>query len=145
MDYVITFSIIIIGICGASFLVLDKYYKIKARDYLNIPKQSPVSDDCIWQARKMVGFISDRLEETKPVFVLPENEAGMNSGRISLYESQDIVDLVRFAHLAGCRIVIEQIENHDIENPKNTKDVLNRYHTCLNRSRSERLEEKYSC
>lgn len=143
MDYVIAFFILGIGFSAVAFLALNKYQEIRKREYLNIPKKAPVTDDCIWQARKMVSFIHDRLQGTTDD-VFAECRTGMDGNFFKLMDSPAIVDLVRYAHLAGCHITVEQVADHDIESPRNTKESLNSYHTDLRRSRKERLEKKYS-
>lgn len=143
MDYVIAFVVIVICLGVIFMLVLERYHKVKKMDYLNMPKKSPVTDDCIWQARKMVSFINDRLKDVNED-PFAACKTGMNEGCFKLMDSHDVVDLVRYAHLAGCKICIEQVADHDIENPRNTEAVLKKYHTDLRRSRSERLEKKFS-
>ena len=143
MDYVIAFFILGIFLFTVAFLALDKYQQIQKREWLKIPKKAPVTDDCIWQAKKMVGYLNDRLHDTG-ADGFAECGKGMNGNFFTLYDSHDIVDLVRYAHLAGCHITIEQIAEHDIESPRNTKECLKKYHTDLKRSLAERLEAKYS-
>lgn len=143
MDYVLAFLIFGAIIAVSSLAVYETHVKWQKRKMMGFPKESPSSDDCIWQAKKMTDFLYDRLMEAggNPV---AECTTGMKANSFTLGRSHDIVDLVRYAHLAGCRIVIEQVEDHDIETPENTREVLKKYHTDLYRSREERLEDKYS-
>lgn len=144
MDYIIGFLILAVFLAIVVFLVLDKYQSIRKRSHLGLPRKAPVTDDCIWQARKMASFIHDRLKDTGA-----DPLAEWNSGQKDTFQEfckgrGNIVDLVRYAHLAGCHITIEQVADRDIENPRNTPEALKKYHTDLKRSRAERMSEKYS-
>lgn len=142
MDKVFCVLFYIVIIALAVMMISMTWYSIKAKEYMNIPKEMPVTDDCIWQARKLVAFIRRRLSEINGD-PFSDIHSGMNKWVSSLEDSHDIVDLIRAVHLAGCHIRIEQISDEDIETKANTKEVLKSYHTDLSRSRTERMEEKY--
>ena len=70
-------------------------------------------------------------------------KSGMEGNSFTLMNSHDIPDLIRYIHLCGCRITIEEVADHDVENPKNTPEELKKFHTDLKKAREDRIERKY--
>lgn len=130
MDYFIGILIFgaIIAACVA--VVYTKHVEWQRRKAIGFPDKAPRMDDCIEASRQMLIFLDDRLYDTG-AGAFADCKCGMEGSYLSLLRSHDIPDLIRYAHLAGCHITIEKVANHDIENPKNTKEKLEEFHTDL--------------
>ena len=63
-------------------------------------------------------FLHDRYWNINSAF--SDCKSGMEGNSFTLMNSHDIPDLIRYIHLCGCRITIEEVADHDVENPKNT-------------------------
>lgn len=143
MDVFLGIVLMLGGMAAVGFLVLGQYRRYKAKAYLNLPKQSPVSDSCVTQARKMVTFLRERLDEADPAN-LTGNKQVASTILKQLDDSHDLVDLARLVHLGGCHIVVEQVPEGYVEGSGATGDPEDVYVTDLKRSYEERMVDKYS-
>ena len=109
---------------------------------LGFMKETPCLDDCIEANRQMLIFLNERYWDIGHK-AFDDIHSGMDRGSIFLLESHDIPDLIRYVHLCGCHIKIEAVADHDIENPKNTREVLEEFHTDLRKAADARYERKY--
>lgn len=142
MDYV---CIILIFGCVLAFLVymcITAHIEWEKRKMLGFMKETPLLDDCIEANRQMWVFLHERYWGIGHK-AFDDVDTGMNGNGISLVHSHDIPDLIRYVHLCGCHIKIEAVADHDIEDPKNTREVLKEFHTDLRKARDARYERKY--
>lgn len=141
MDYVIMF--LIFGSVISFFVYMSITARIdwEKRKLLGFMKEVPLSDDCIEARRQLMVFLNDRYWNINSAF--SDSKSGMDGNFFTLMDSHDIPDLIRFIHLCGCRITIEEVADHDVEAPKNTPEELKKFHTDLKKAREERIDRKY--
>jgi hypothetical protein len=141
MDYVIMF--LIFGSVISFFVYMSITARIdwEKRKLLGFMKEVPLSDDCIEARRQLMVFLNDRYWNINSAF--SDSKSGMDGNFFTLMDSHDIPDLIRFVHLCGCRITIEEVADHDVEDPKNTPEELKKFHTDLKKARDERIDRKY--
>lgn len=142
MDYVLGFLFFGSIIAAFSYLCVTAHISWEKKKMLGFMKETPELDDCIEASRQMLVFLNERYWGIGHN-ACDDVHAGMNGSYFRLLESHDIPDLIRYVHLCGCHIKIEAVADHDIENPKNTREVLKEYHTDLWKARDGRLERKY--
>jgi hypothetical protein len=111
------------------------------RKLLGFMKEVPLSDDCIEARRQLMVFLNDRYWNINSAF--SDSKSGMDGNFFTLMDSHDIPDLIRFVHLCGCCITIEEVADHDVEDPKNAPEELKKFHTDLKKARDERIDRKY--
>lgn len=144
MDYFITiliFGAIIVGSVGVIYVVHDDRQR---RAEMGFPKEQPDTQDCIEAANLMTRFVWSRLSQTGVKWDDPYTKYGMGNGfYLSSDGSGELADFVRLCHMAGCRVTIEQVSDEDIEDPKNTKEVMKKFHSDLKIARHERIEKYY--
>lgn len=141
MDYVIMFLIFGSVISFFVYMSITSRIEWEKRKMLGFMKEVPLSDDCIEARRQLMVFLNDRYWNINSAF--SDSKSGMDGNFFTLMDSHDIPDLIRFVHLCGCRITIEEVADHDVENPKNTPEELKKFHTDLKKAREERIERKY--
>lgn len=125
------------------YLIQEKSRQDSRRKELNAPCKAPSREECVEASKLTISFINDRLWEMKyDAFV--ECKVGMNEGFFGLYDSHILPNLFHNAHMAGYRVVLVKEGDSDIENPKNTKDVLKKYHKNWKLVRHMGIEKKYS-
>lgn len=141
MDYLI--MILIFGAIIAVFvyMCINAHIQWEKKKMLGFMKEAPLIDDCIEARRQLMVFLHDRYWNINSAF--SDCHSGMNGNSFTLMDSHDIPDLIRYIHLCGCRITIEEVADHDVEDPKNTPEVLKKFHTDLKKAREERIERKY--
>lgn len=135
-------SLAFIVVCAAVYAYLFFRYRYLAREHLKINSPDPSVDDCRWEAKQMMQFVEDRCCK-----VHNDCFAGCKKGmEDTMYtcKGYDLTELVRLAHQAGCRIIIKKVADHDIENPRTTREYLENHHMKLRRQRDERLNKRYS-
>lgn len=144
MDYFITI-LIFGGIIFASVAVICTVNEDrKRRQEMGFPKEQPDTQDCIEAANLMTQFVWSRLSQTGVNWNDPYRKYGMDECfYLSSDGSGELADFVRLCHMAGCRVTIEQVSDEDIEDPKNTKEVMKKFHSDLKIARHERIEKYY--
>ena len=141
MDYVIAF------LFGAGFLAMmvwliyDRHLQWEQKKMLGFLREGPDYADCLEANRQLMVFLHDRYWRINTVDSC--SKAGMAGSYLSLTDSHDVVDFIRYIHLCGCRITIEEVADHDVEDPNSTPEALKKFHTDLDRARHERIERKY--
>ena len=144
MDYFITILIfggIIFAMAGVIYVT---YEDRKRREEMGFPKEQPDKQDCIEAANLMTQFVWSRLSQTGVKWDDPYTKYGMGNGFYLMSDSSgELADFVRLCHLAGCRVTIEQVSEEDIEDPKNTKEAMKKFHSDLKIARHERIERYY--
>lgn len=141
MDYVIAF------LFGAGFLAMmvwliyDRHLQWEQKKKLGFLREVPDYADCLEANRQLMVFLHDRYWNINTVDSC--GKAGMDGNFLSLIDSHDVVDFIRYIHLCGCRITIEEVADHDVEDPKTTPEVLKKFHTDLDRAHDERINRKY--
>lgn len=144
MDYFI--AILVCGAIIAAFVgvIYVTYEDRKRREEMGFPKEQPDTQDCIEAANLMTRFIWSRLEGTGVKWNDPYKKYGMGNGfYLSSDGSGELADFVRLCHMAGCRVTIEQVSDEDIEDPKNTKEAMKKFHSDLKIAHHERIERYY--
>lgn len=141
MDYVIMFLIFGSVISFFVYMSITSRIEWEKRKMLGFMKEVPLSDDCIEARRQLMVFLHDRYWNINSAF--SDCKSGMEGNSFTLMKSHDIPDLIRYIHLCGCRITIEEVADHDVENPKNTPEELKKFHTDLKKAREERIDRKY--
>ena len=144
MDYFITI-LILGGIIFASVAVICTVNEDrKRRKEMGFPKEQPDTQDCIEAANLMTQFVWSRLSQTGVKWNDPYRKYGMDECfYLSSDGSGELADFVRLCHMAGCRVTIEQVSDEDIEDSKNTKEVMKKFHSDLKIARHERIEKYY--
>lgn len=142
MDFVVFILIFGAIIAACVYLSITAYIEWEKKKMLGFMKEAPLSDDCIEANRQLWVFLNERYYDIGHG-AFSDVRTGMNGNFLTLIESHDIPDLIRYVHLCGCRIKIEQVEDHDIEDPKNTREVMKEFHTDLRKARNSRIERKY--
>ena len=141
MDYVIYV------LFGAGFLAMmvwliyDRHLQWEQKKMLGFMREVPDYSDCLEANRQLMVFLHDRYWNINTVDSC--GKAGMDGNCLSLIDSHDVVDFIRYIHLCGCRITIEEVADHDVEDPNSTPEALKKFHTDLDRARHERIERKY--
>ena len=141
MDYLICF------LFGAGFLAMmvwliyDRHLQWEQKQQLGFMREVPDYADCLEANRQLMVFLHDRYWNINTADSC--RKAGMDGNFLSLTDSHDVVDFIRYIHLCGCRITIEEVADHDVEDPKTTPEVLKKFHTDLDRARDERINRKY--
>lgn len=141
MDYFI--AILIFGsiIAFLVYMSINAHIEWERKKMLGFMKEAPLIDDCIEARRQLMVFLNDRYWKFNSAF--SDCHSGMDGNYFTLMDSHDIPDLIRYVHLCGCRITIEEVADHDVEDPKNTPEVLEKFHTDLRKARAERIDRKY--
>lgn len=141
MDYFI--AILIFGsiIAFLVYMSINAHIEWERKKMLGFMKEAPLIDDCIEARRQLMVFLNDRYWKFNSAF--SDCHSGMDGNYFTLMDSHDIPDLIRYVHLCGCRITIEEVADHDVEDPKNTPEVLKKFHTDLRKARAERIDRKY--
>ena len=141
MDYL--FWIVFFG----SILAFIVYQCIMAqndwerRKMLGFDKELPSMDDSIESAQQALHFICDRLDGRPDRWDECKKTGG--PGFFTMLDSEDIACFFRYAHFAGCEVVIRQREKKDIEDPKNTPENFKQWRSDMRRARDARLDRKY--
>ena len=141
MDYVIMFLIFTTITSVMVWIIYDRHLQWKQKQQLGFMREMPDYSDCLEANRQLMRFLSDRYWNINTVNSC--GKAGMDGNFLSLTDSHDVVDLIRYIHLCGCRITIEEVADHDVESPDSTPEALKKFHTDLYRARDERIERKY--
>ena len=141
MDYVIMFLILTTITSVMVWLIYDRYLQWEQKKQLGFMRQLPDYDDCLEANRQLMVFLHDRYWNINTVDSC--SKAGMDGNYLTLIDSHDIVDLIRYIHLCGCRITIEEVADHDVESPNSTPEALKKFHSDLDRARDERINRKY--
>lgn len=141
MDYVIMFLIFTTITSVMVWLIYDRYLQWEQKKQLGFMRQLPDYDDCLEANRQLMVFLHDRYWNINTVDSC--SKAGMDGNSLTLIDSHDIVDLIRYIHLCGCRITIEEVADHDVESPNSTPEALKKFHSDLDRARDERINRKY--
>lgn len=123
------------------FIVYDRHLQWKQKEMLGFMREVPDYADCLEANRQLMVFLHDRYWNIN----MPDScrKAGMDGNYLTLTDSHDVVDFIRYIHLCGCRITIEEVADHDVEDPKTTPEVLKKFHTDLDKARDERIARKY--
>ena len=142
MDVLVTVSIF--GAIAAVFvyMCINAHIQWEKKKMLGFMKEAPLIDDCIEANRQLFSFLNDRYWSIGNG-ACSDVHTGMNGNFFRLINSHDIPDLIRFVHLCGCRITIEEVADHDVEDPNSTPEALKKFHTDLDRARDERINRKY--
>lgn len=144
MDYfiaILVFGAIIVAMVGVIYVTWEDR---KRRDEMGFPKEQPDTQDCIEAANLMTGFVWARLKQTGVKWNDPYQKWGMDECFYLSYDSSgELADFVRLCHAAGCRVTIEQVSDEDIEDPKNTKEAMKKFHSDLKIAHHERIEKEY--
>lgn len=143
MDVFIGIVILLAGMAGTVFLVWNQYNLIKTEAYKKAPTVSPVTDDCIYQADKMLMFLQQRFDAADPNSVSDWKRTA-NLKLNVLRESHEVIDLARSVHLAGCHIVIEEVPEDYVEGTGLSENPSVIFLTDLKRAYEQRMERKYS-
>ena len=141
MDYVIMFLIFTTITSVMVWIIYDRYLQWKQKKQLGFMREMPDYDDCLEANRQLMVFLNDRYWNINTVDSC--SKAGMDGSYFTLTDSHDIVDLIRYIHLCGCRITIEEVADHDVESPNSTPEALKKFHSDLDRARDERINRKY--
>lgn len=141
MDYVIMFLILTTITSVMVWIIYDRYLQWEQKKQLGFMRQMPDYDDCLEANRQLMVFLHDRYWNINTVDSC--SKAGMDGNYLTLIDSHDIVDLIRYIHLCGCRITIEEVADHDVESPNSTPEALKKFHSDLDRARDERINRKY--
>ena len=141
MDYVIAILIFAAITSTMVFFIYDRYLQCKQKQQLGFMREMPDHADCLEANRQLMVFLHDRYWNINTVDSCIK--AGMDGSYLSLIDSHDVVDFIRYIHLCGCRITIEEVADHDVEDPSSTPEALKKFHTDLDRARHERIERKY--
>lgn len=123
------------------WIIYDRYLQWKQKQQLGFMREMPDYDDCLEANRQLMVFLHDRYWNINTVDSC--SKAGMDGNSLTLIDSHDIVDLIRYIHLCGCRITIEEVADHDVESPNSTPEALKKFHSDLDRARDERINRKY--
>lgn len=140
MDYFI--AILIFGAVVAFFVYMSvtAHIEWERRKMLGFMKETPSMDDSIEAAKEALHFICDRMEGDPRRW--DECSTG-GDGFFTMLNSTDIANFFRYAHFAGCHIIIKQVSDKDIEDPKNTKEVFREWESDMARARARRIERRY--
>ncbi len=141
MDYFIAILIFGAIIAFLVYMSINAHIEWERKKMLGFMKEAPLIDDCIEARRQLMVFLNDRYWKFNSAF--SDCHSGMDGNYFTLMDSHDIPDLIRYVHLCGCRITIEEVADHDVEDPKNTPEVLKKFHTDLRKARAERIDRKY--
>ena len=141
MDYVIMFLIFTTITSVMVWIIYDRHLQWKQKQQLGFMRELPDYDDCLEANRQLMVFLHDRYWNINTVDSC--SKAGMDGNYLTLIDSHDIVDLIRYIHLCGCRITIEEVADHDVESPNSTPEALKKFHSDLDRARDERINRKY--
>lgn len=141
MDYVIMFLIFTTITSVMVWIIYDRYLQWEQKKQLGFMREMPDYDDCLEANRQLMVFLHDRYWNINTVDSC--SKAGMDGSYLTLIDSHDIVDLIRYIHLCGCRITIEEVADHDVESPNSTPEALKKFHSDLDRARDERINRKY--
>lgn len=141
MDYVIMFLIFTTITSVMVWIIYDRYLQWKQKQQLGFMREMPDYADCLEANRQLMVFLHDRYWNINTADSCIK--AGMDGNYFTLTDSHDIVDLIRYIHLCGCRITIEEVADHDVEDPKTTPEVLKKFYSDLDRARDERINRKY--
>ena len=141
MDYVIAILIFAAITSAMVWLIYDRHLQWKQKQQLGFMRQLPDYEDCLEANRQLMVFLHDRYWNINTVDSC--GKAGMDGNYLTLIDSHDVVDFIRYIHLCGCRITIEEVADHDVESPNSTPEALKKFHTDLDRARHERIERKY--
>lgn len=143
MDYVLAFLIFGSILATMVFFIYDRHLQWEQKKKLGFMKRMPEIDDCIEARRQLIMFLNERYRNIgRGAF--DDCRIGMDTNNLSLYNSHDVVDLIRYVHFCGCHIVIEPVSDKDVESPRVTREVLEKFHTDLDIARDERIRRKYS-
>ena len=123
------------------WLIYDRHLQWVQKRELGFMRELPDYDDCLEANRQLMVFLHDRYWNINTVNSCAK--AGMDGNYLTLIDSHDIVDLIRYIHLCGCRITIEEVADHDVESPNSTPEALKKFHSDLDRARDERINRKY--
>lgn len=141
MDYVIMFLIFTTITSVMVWIIYDRYLQWEQKKQLGFMRELPDYDDCLEANRQLMVFLHDRYWNINTVDSC--SKAGMDGNYLTLIDSHDVVDLIRYIHLCGCRITIEEVADHDVESPNSTPEALKKFHSDLDRARDERINRKY--
>ena len=141
MDYVIMFLIFTTITSVMVWIIYDRYLQWEQKKQLGFMRELPDYDDCLEANRQLMVFLHDRYWNINTVDSC--SKAGMDGNYLTLIDSHDIVDLIRYIHLCGCRITVEEVADHDVESPNSTPEALKKFHSDLDRARDERINRKY--
>ena len=111
------------------------------RKMLGFPKEAPRLDDSIEAARQALHFINDRLDGRPDKWESCKKTGA--SGYFTMLDSVDIAEFFRYAHFAGCEVVIRQVSKEDIEDPKNTRKAFEEWVSDMHRAAVLRWEREH--
>ena len=141
MDYVIAILIFTTITSVMVWIIYDRHLQWKQKQQLGFMRKMPDYADCLEANRQLMVFLHDRYWNINTVDSC--SKAGMDGNYLTLIDSHDVVDFIRYIHLCGCRITIEEVADHDVESPNSTPEALKKFHTDLDRARHERIERKF--
>jgi hypothetical protein len=124
------------------FVLQDRDRQSDMRFELKVPSQMPLLDNCIEAFQQTLSFVRDRVHNIHNQEFI-EKEVGMDNSSWNLHNSHELHELYRVAHMAGYRIVLYKEADADVENPKNTKEEMKKYHKDLKIARYHRNEMKH--
>ena len=140
MDYVVAILIFGSVIACIVYLCITAQNDWERRKMLGFPKEAPVLDDSFEAARQALSFINDRLDGRPDKWDSCKKTG--SSGYFTMLESTDIAEFFRYAHFAGCEVVIRQKDDKDIEDPKNTPEKFDEWCSDMYQARRARYERK---
>ncbi|MBQ8888219.1 MAG: hypothetical protein IJY59_01870 [Bacteroidaceae bacterium] len=122
------------------YLLREQREQWTRRKELKVPDKVALKDDCIEASRMLLSFVNERIVDAYGNSF--ERAKGMNGNFFSLMKSHDIPDLIRYVHMAGYRIELVKVSEHDVESPSTTEERLNKYHVELKTAERNRIEKE---
>ena len=140
MDYILAFVIFGSVFLTMIYLLREQREQWTRRKELKVPDKVALKDDCIEASRMLLSFVNERIVDAYGNSF--ERAKGMNGNFFSLMKSHDIPDLIRYVHMAGYRIELVKVSEHDVESPSTTEERLNKYHVDLKTAERSRIEKE---
>lgn len=140
MDYILAFVIFGSVFLTMIYLLREQREQWTRRKELKVPDKVALKDDCIEASRMLLSFVNERIIDAYGNSF--ERAKGMNGNFFSLMKSHDIPDLIRYVHMAGYRIELVKVSEHDVESLSTTEERLNKYHVDLKTAERDRIEKE---
>ena len=112
MDYVIVILCFAVFTSMMVFFIYDRYLQWKQKQQLGFMTEMPDYSDCLEASRQLMLFLHDRYWGINVADSC--KKAGMDGDYMSLAKSHDVVDLIRYVHLCGCRILMRKISDGSV-------------------------------